>query len=184
MIQWAENSDLNRCNSYISTVCHNSHYTICGIDTVPGHVGEEEVCGLGLRLLVAYATNGFSSLCYQTICIYVWKAVPRIDSAKCCKLWWKVKIWRSWEAKKLTSIWSDSWRLSRGHVKLPSIGSFYISIGSSGLFWDSHHVVFRKYYLVAEIWELSPQVRHMQWQWQAHSSRIEHGIVVLQMGGP
>jgi len=32
------------------------------------------------------------------------------------KLCSRVTVWQSWEAKKLTSRWSDSWRLSRWHV--------------------------------------------------------------------
>ena len=39
-----------------------------------------------------------------------------------------------WEAKKLTSRWSDSWRLPRRHVKAPGIGSFYMRIESSDHF--------------------------------------------------
>ena len=80
----------------------------------------------------------------------VW-AVPRIGSAKCYTLCLRVIVWQSWDAKKLTRRWSDIWRW---HVKPLGIGSFYIRIGSSGLFWDSHHGG----------WDLrvctSPQVRH------------------------
>ena len=46
-------------------------------------------------------------------------AVPEMGSAKCYKLWWRVTVWQSWEAKKLIRRWSDSWTLSRQYVKLP-----------------------------------------------------------------
>ena len=81
----------------------------------------------------------------------------------------------SQEAYKQEVWQTDSWRLARRHVKPPGIGTFYMSIRSSGLFWDSPWWI-QKGYLVAEIWELVCLHGSDTRQWQPHSSRTQRGI--------